>query len=442
MNVSDAREPAKTLLLLAPPGRKGFFARLGNAIRATSRRAGSGPAPVPQTPAALLARLVPESDDAAVLGHAATLLAAYRAGAQAERESFFQALRELGPDRDAVRRVALAFVRDPSDERLVDLQRVADPPRQEVLRRLNSAPGGTAALVSMRADLLRLLPSDGRLGLLDADFLHLFASWFNRGFLEMRPVNWRTPATVLERLIRYESVHAIQGWDDLRGRLDPPDRRCFAFFHPALPDEPLIFVEVALTSSMPARIAELLTAERDVLDPARATTAVFYSINNCLDGLRGVSFGNLLIKQAVGALRSELPQLKQFCTLSPVPGFRRWLERADPRLASTAAEATRAADAAEEAGPAVRRRLAKYLLDERDEAGRLLDPVARFHLGNGARLERINTDADRSDKAQRQSFGVMVNYVYGPGEIESNRVAVERGERPAAGRDVLRELDR
>src|SRR3979490_1754658 len=237
---------------------------------------------------------------------------------------------EFQPDRAALRASAERYLADGTAEAAAALARAADPPRQELLRRINMAPGGTGALIAMRSELTSCLRGEPELKLLDADLKHLFASWFNRGFLELRRIDWQTPAAVLEKLIAYEAVHAIKGWDDLRRRL-APDRRCFAFFHPALPGEPLIFVEVALVEGLATAVPPLLSQDTDEAAARaralRADTAIFYSISNCQDGLRGVSFGNFLIKQVVEELQTYFPQLKRFSTLSPVPGFRRWLAR-------------------------------------------------------------------------------------------------------------------
>ena len=269
---------------------------------------------------------------AAAVASAARGQPACAAATEAQRNAFFDVLLAHGPDRDALRRAAINFTRDPSD---AALQALAGPARQSILRRINQAAGGAAALVAMRADLAQQLPLRKELGLVDADSVHVFASWFNRSFLELRRIGWDIPATVLLKLIRYEAVHAIKDWDDLCRRLDPPDRRCFAFFHPNLPEEPLIFVEVALTTPMPAAIRDILVRDGGPLPASDVTTAVFYSISNCQGGLRGIAFGNLLIKQAAAALRAGLPGLRTFCTLSPVPGFRRWLDTAtgNPALA-------------------------------------------------------------------------------------------------------------
>src|ERR1700747_734469 len=237
---------------------------------------------------------------------------------------------EFQPDTAALRIAAERYLADTTAEAAAALAQAADPPRQELLRRMNRVPGGTGTLIAMRSEITAHLRHEPELKLLDADLKHLFASWFNRGFLELRRIDWQSPAAVLEKLMAYEAVHAIKGWDDLRRRL-APDRRCFAFFHPALPGEPLIFVEVALieglATSMPPLLSRALEGDSARAQAAGADTAIFYSISNCQGGLRGVSFGNFLIKRVVEELQAELPQLARFATLSPVPGFRRWLER-------------------------------------------------------------------------------------------------------------------
>ncbi|MCC2098849.1 MAG: malonyl-CoA decarboxylase family protein, partial [Hyphomicrobiales bacterium] len=239
---------------------------------------------------------------------------------------FFEALAEkFGPDPKKLAAATFAWTSNPGQETAADLHFAAESRRQELFRRLNRAPGGTATLVHMREMLLRVIRSNPQLKTIDRDFSHLLSSWFNRGFLELRRIDWSSPALILEKIIRYEAVHEINGWDDLRRRIDPPDRRCYGFFHPALKDEPLIFVEVALTEDIPGAVQPLLAEKRNLLQPSNARTAVFYSISNCQDGLAGISFGNFLIKQVVEELRRELPKLDRFITLSPVPGFMAWL---------------------------------------------------------------------------------------------------------------------
>jgi malonyl-CoA decarboxylase len=344
---------------------------------------------------------------------------------------------EFQPDKAALRAVAERYLADTSAEAAAALAQAADPPRQELLRRMNMAPGGTGALIAMRSELAAHLRGEPELKLLDADLKHLFASWFNRGFLELRRIDWQSPAAVLEKLIAYEAVHEIKGWDDLRRRL-APDRRCFAFFHPALPGEPLIFVEVALVEGLATAVPPLLSQDTDEetagARAARADTALFYSISNCQDGLRGVSFGNFLIKQVVEDLQAEFPRLKRFSTLSPMPGFRRWLTQrladgSDPD-AALLTELERQSwwqDPAqsEKLRPALMRLCVVYLTRQPSPGSRI-DPVARFHLGNGARLERINWLGNTAPRAIQESFGIMVNYLYDHDSIEDNHEAFVR----------------
>lgn len=330
-----------------------------------------------------------------------------------------------------------AWQADPSDETAAEIHAASEPRRQELFRRLNLAPGGTAALVRMREQLMDVLEHRDDLRGVDDDFVHLFSSWFNRGFLVLRRIDWSTPAIVLEKIIRYEAVHEIHDWQDLRGRIDPPDRRCFAFFHPALVDEPLIFVEVALTRDMPDAIAPILVKERDVVENDKTRTATFYSISNCQRGLTGVSFGNFLIKQVVEEIGREMPKLSAYVTLSPVTSFANWLRRErDEEKSAALTEADKAMlealdqrgwwrneEIAEQVKDTVMRAAAWYFVRARNARGVPIDTVARFHLGNGARLERINWLADTSDRAMAQAHGLMVNYLYDLDEIEKNHEA-------------------
>lgn len=355
-----------------------------------------------------------------------------------ERRAFFTYLaEELQPDAKAVQAAAQAYLADPSPAVLRTLQEVTESPRREFFRRLNLAPGATAEIVALRHDLLRMPKADAAVAAIDSDLQHLLQTWFNRGFLVLRRIDWQTPAAILEKIIAYEAVHEIKGWDDLRRRLDPTDRRCFAFFHPSLVDDPLIFVEVALSSDIPDAIEPLLQARRGEADAA-PTAAVFYSISNCQEGLKGVSFGNFLLKQVVEELVRELPSLRTFVTLSPVPHFARWLDRVI--AAGDASKVTakdleilrvlrdpRWSDVARDLGDQVAplrnvllHLAAYYFLAERSSDQRPVDPVARFHLGNGARLERINWLADTSEKGLREAHGLMVNYRYDLAEIEKN----------------------
>jgi len=352
----------------------------------------------------------------------------------AERRTFFEALvRDFGPDREKVAKAIEAWRENPGDGNGGELHFASEPRRQELIRRLNRAPGGTGDLVAMRADLLSLLNGHKGLAALDRDVVHLLSSWFNRGFLVLRRIDWSTPANILEQIIRYEAVHEIHDWDDLRRRLDPVDRRCYAFFHPAMADAPLIFVEVALTEQIPSAIAPLLAVERELVAIERARTAVFYSISNTQRGLGGITFGNFLIKQVVEELRRELPKLDTFVTLSPVPGFRQWLNQANELpLSQDDREALKQlddpnwhanADIEAELRVLLEPLAAYYFLRARNPKGRVIDPVARFHLGNGARLERINWLGDLSPKGLRESAGIMVNYLYRLDDIEKNHEA-------------------
>jgi malonyl-CoA decarboxylase len=353
---------------------------------------------------------------------------------EAGRRSFFGALaRNYGPDREKLAQAIERWRAQPNDADASDLHFASEPRRQELIRRLNRAPGGTSDLVSMRADLLGLTNGDKDLAALDRDVVHLLASWFNRGFLVLRRIDWSTPANILEKIIRYEAVHEIRDWNDLRRRIDPVDRRCYAFFHPALVDEPLIFVEVALTESIPGAIAPLLAEDREPVPVERARTAVFYSISNTQRGLGGISFGNFLIKQVAEELRRELPKLEDFVTLSPVPGFMRWLKQASGVPVTDEERALleqldrpdwfKDAELSTQMRSVVEPLAAYYFLRARTPKGRLIDSVARFHLGNGARLERIDWLGDLSPKGLRESAGIMVNYLYRLEDIEKNHEA-------------------
>ena len=335
---------------------------------------------------------------------ATELLQSYAGASDAQKLAFLLFLAEkFGADHARLQRSIATYQASPDPRTAMELHTASEPRRQELIRRLNRAPGGTEKLVRMREDVIRHLPKHPTLEAIDVDFVHLFSSWFHPGFLVLKRIDWSTPADLLEKIIRYEAVHAIKSWTDLRRRLDPGDRRCFAFFHPTLDDEPLVFVEVAFTSEIPSSIAPLL-AEARPGKAAKATTAVFYSISNCQPGLRGVSLGNFLIKHVVEELLRELPHLKTFVTLSPVPGFARWLQAErqaeEPlHLSPALVEALAPLDAAQwPHDAAVRDGLrapllaaaAAYFLKAKGAGGRPLDPVARFHLGNGARLERLD----------------------------------------------------
>jgi len=323
-----------------------------------------------------------------------------------EKLDFFEFMTDsLEIDPELVIETLEAFKVEPNKTTYQGFAEACEPKRQELARRLNQVPGATGQLVKIRKDLLGMIKDRPKLGPLDVDLKHLFASWFNRGFLVLRPINWSTPADILEKIIAYEAVHAIYSWDDLRLRLKPTDRRCFGFFHPSMPDEPLIFVEVALTKGIPNSIQELLADERESINAADADTAVFYSISNCQAGLAGISFGNSLIKQVASDLAGDLPGLSTFVTLSPIPGLNRWLENSKP---------------ADESPDQDKALAAHYLLKAKNADGMPLDPVARFHLGNGAKVHAVHAHADTSENGMKQSNGIMVNYIYDIAQISQN----------------------
>ncbi|MFK5980522.1 MAG: malonyl-CoA decarboxylase [Rhizobiaceae bacterium] len=348
-----------------------------------------------------------------------------------EKLSFFEFLTEsLDLNAESVERHARAYQEDASTETLQMLIEAAEPPRQELLRRLNHVPGATAALVSMRQDLLAFLQQHPSLKRTDIDFSHLLMSWFNRGFLVMRPISWEAPANILAKIIQYEAVHAINDWDDLRRRLQPGDRRCFAFFHPSMSDEPLVFVEVALCKGIPTSVQGVLSEDRSTLNPEQSDTAAFYSISNCQKGLKGISFGNSLIKQVVRVLSQEMPNLKTFVTLSPIPGLSDWVSNSGDELpeflasslADIQADAVNNGDLAgiETEADNLKALAARYLALTKRNDGLPLDPVARFHLGNGASIYDVHAMADTSTNGLNQSFGVMVNYLYDIPKVEKH----------------------
>ena len=349
------------------------------------------------------------------------LLARYEKLDTDQKAAFFSHLNDhLDVDVDAIKTAAEAYGTDPSPANMETLMTVSEPKRQELLRRLNQGSDATNRIVSMRKDLLGMLRENPALRRTDLDFDHLLASWFNRGFLVLRQISWATPANILEKIIEYEAVHAINDWDDLRGRIEPEDRRCFAFFHPSMPDEPLVFVEVALSKGIPDSIQSVLSQSRPFLEGEDANTAVFYSISNCQEGLRGISFGNSLIKQVVDDLSVALPNLKTFVTLSPVPGFSRWVKQEVSENPNHPGKILLSPDADSE----LAEQLAAYYLSRAKRSDALpVDPVARFHLGNGAALHAILSNADTSEKGEQQSFGVMVNYIYRTGRVETNHQA-------------------
>ena len=367
--------------------------------------------------AELARELLVGAGEASGLASAAAILSGYACLDDAGKLTFFRMLAvEMNISADKVRQALNAYEAAPSKVTYRDFAAAAEPPRQELIRRLNRVPGATGSLVRMRADLLRLGKGEPDLEALDLDFRHLLSSWFNRGFLVLRPISWESPAHVLEKIIAYEAVHAIDSWDDLRRRLEPADRRCFAFFHPAMPDEPLIFVEVALMQGIAQSIQTLLAEGREVRPAEEADTAVFYSISNCQPGLAGISFGNSLIKQVAADLSQELPELRTFVTLSPLPGFARWLT-------------VTGIDAQVADGPLLCAYAAHYLVHSKDRGGMPIDLVARLLLGNGAIVHQVHAGADTSAKGKAQSEGLMVNYLYDLGRVaQHHELFATKGE--------------
>lgn len=344
---------------------------------------------------------------------------------------FFRLLAEnYDPNQKTINEAAASYSIEPSIENFIELEKVTTPPRRQLLRRINLAPSGTQSLVHMRERLIPLLRDNPDLKRVDHDFLQLFKLWFNRGFLVLRQIDWSTSANILEKIIAYEAVHEIGNWAELRRRLLPEDRRCFAFFHPSMPDDPLIFVEVALTTDIPGSIQNLLTEDREPLRPEQAKTAVFYSISNCQKGLAGVSFGSFLIKQVAEHLSKEIPSLQDFVTLSPLLGFRSWMkQQASEQPEGPAAKACSLLNDFDWENPKAHEKdaekllkplAADYLGAAKNKHGQPLDPVAKFHIGNGAVLQKLHCFADISDKGRQQSASVMVNYLYKLTEIERN----------------------
>ncbi|MEM9319460.1 MAG: malonyl-CoA decarboxylase family protein [Pseudomonadota bacterium] len=363
------------------------------------------------------------------------ILSRYRAFDDMAKLDFFSFLNDqMEIDAGALATLAQEFADTGETDSYARLLKASTAKRRKLLERLNQPAGATADLVAMRVDLLRLMKAQPDLGRTDLDFALLLRSWFNLGFLVLKQIDWTAPAALLDKIVAYEAVHAIDDLDDLRRRLSPPDRRCFAFFHPAMPDEPLIFVEVALSDHIPGSVDDVLSEERAAIFPEQATTAVFYSISNCQEGLKGISFGNLLIKQAVMQLSRELPQLTHFVTLSPIPRLKTWLsdQTQDEVLGGRASAALEGTASPED----VRALAAYYLLEAKLDTGAPFDPVARFHLGNGAQIFDVHAGADSSPNGQAQSGGAMVNYLYDLTKVEGNHARFALHGKIAASRAV------
>ena len=361
-----------------------------------------------------------------------------------ERLAFFSVLLDdYDIDVNNIKAAVEDYEQNPDAANLLSVTHAAEPGRQELLRRINLAQHGTRRLVKMREHLLAAMREKPELKKIDTDFHHLFNAWFNRSFLLMQPIDWTTPAHILEKIIAYEAVHEIASWSELRRRLQPSDRYCYAFFHPSMEDEPLVFVEVALTDQVPRGIGEILHRDTESYAPENPSCAVFYSISNCHTGLAGVSFGNFLIKQVATSLKQRIPQLKTFSTISPAPGFRSWLEaQAQERedIASLLAEF--GADADETMRARAEKLAASYFLEQKNSRGRPLDPVARFHLKNGAILERINILGNPAEKGMERSLGTMVNYVYDLSRVEENHEEYVKNNRVISSTQVKKTLSR
>ena len=410
------------------------------------RRIGIASAPLDSTTLLkMCSELLDHRGEPSGIALASEIIRGYDSLEEEAQEEFFIGLEaDFEVDREAILTASERYREKGDRSALASIIRSTEAPRQKLFRRINMAPDGTRTLVSMRGDLLTHLRENPRLKSVDDDLRHLFISWFNKGFLELRRISWESPASVLERLIDYEAVHEINGWDDLRSRLRD-DRRCFAFFHPALDDDPLVFVEIALTDEIPTAISPLLEQTREIESGARPTTVVFYSISNCHKGLAGVSFGNFLIKGVVEELARDMPWLKTFVTLSPVPGFRKWLLKADlsgivdPEIVDTVKESVGSV-ITDEVYNAMLKLCAHYLLNVKSR-DLPLDPVARFHLGNGALLHGLHGGADLSSRGREQSGGIMVNYLYDLGRIEINHEALFDEGKVAVSKVVSKLLD-
>ncbi|MDE2516576.1 MAG: malonyl-CoA decarboxylase [Rhodospirillales bacterium] len=459
---------ASSVAALPPPAAPGFLDRALRRISAAWREMAASVAgeAAPDLATRMQACLDGRGGEVSSRARAAGLAETYQQGDAAARAEFLRVLAGFDADPAAIeaaiaaRNAAPPAARGPAN---AALRQALEPPRRRLLQQFTTIPDGVKFLVDLRADLLARRREDGAFAALEGDLRELLASWFDIGFLDLHRIDWSSPAALLEKLVGYEAVHEIRSWRDLKNRLDS-DRRCYAFFHPRMPHEPLIFVEVALVRGIAGSVQRLLDEKAPVEDPRAVDTAIFYSISNCQKGLAGISFGNFLIKRVVALLAAEFPNLKHFATLSPMPGFRAWLDREiagnERLLAPAEAEALagrlpdvepRAAlarllgqrgwqrDAALSAllEPVLLRLGARYLLEgvrgKDGKGGRALDPVAHFHLSNGAAVERLNMLADISDKGVKESATLMVNYLYDPARIEANHEAyVGAGERRAA----------
>ena len=358
--------------------------------------------------------------EVSALGHAELLISHCEQLNDRELIKFFEFLRKnYEVNSDDLYLATQNYKSEKTSENLVKLMKLSEPSRRDIFTRCNGITRGTIRLVNLRKRLLELIIKKPELKAVDYDLVYLFKNWFNRGFLILRPINWETPAHILEKIIAYEAVHEINSWDELRARLAPKDRRCFAFFHPAMQDEPIIFVEVALTKEIPSNIQNVLQKDRVFLEPEEAKVAVFYSISNCQKGLQGISFGNFLIKQVAKDLQNNFENLSKFVTLSPVPGFNKWLKSNDKILFDKIHNKL-SLSKIQKSEIILNESILKYFFISNRLDGLPNDPVARFHLGNGAILEKINFLSNISENGLEQSLGYMVNYLYNLEEVELN----------------------
>ncbi len=390
---------------------------LNSIIQRIGRSQSNQKKPTPENIINLCHQLISRNGESTLFSLAKIVLMDFERLSTEQKKSFFlQLLEQFSVDRSALN-TAISDLNFDDEAQLRDLYKIIEPKSQELLRRLNQIPDGTPALLKMRESLLNCIKDLPELRSLDFDFLHLFKSWFNRGFLRLEKIDWSTSAKVLEKVMEYEAVHDISDWEDLQNRVAAPDRRLYAFFHPALPDEPLIFIEVALMNEVPDSIMPILDTSVNPIEPHSANTAVFYSISNCQMALKGVSFGSFLIKQVVSEIQLEYNQITQFVTLSPVPGLRKWAEKINLSDTNGIPEQiikdVQTCVGNSSPGIASLRRLTYYYLSQaKNIKGDALNSVAHFHLGNGAYLFDIHTKANDNQSALDDSWGVMVNYLY------------------------------
>ena len=373
----------------------------------------------------LCLRLLQTKGMASGLALSQQILASYETFNQDQKIEFFQALLEqLACDTGNVSQAAAVFLENNSQSNLKKLSKAASPQYAPLISLLNQSPASTMKLLNMRSDLLGMLRENPDLKALDVEFVNVFSSWFNRGFLGLHNIDWHTSPTILENIIKYEAVHGISDWDDLGRRIKPADRMIYGFFHPNLENEPLIFVEVALMATMPDAIAPVLTKDRTPLDPHKATTAVFYSISNCQNGLRGIPLGNFLIKQVVEDVKFHFPNLKDFVTLSPILKYGDWIrDQENNYILPNTLDEIDTVDKTNQAS--LLAAAAHFLSNEKANDSKPIDPVCRFHIGNGARLERLNWAARMDDIGFNSSYAIMANYRYIIDDIEKNHEAFE-----------------